>query len=48
MQYYPTHMVKELLLGNSRDREIVHNMSPGDSSLRTDSTELAFVTCENA
>ena len=36
------------LLGNSCDREIVQNVSPGDSSLRTDSNWLAFVTGENA
>ena len=37
MLYYPT-----------RGREIVQNMSPGDSSLRTGSISLAFVTAENA
>ena len=36
MFYYPTHILKKLLLGNSRDREIVQNMSPGDSYLRAD------------
>ena len=36
------------VLGNSRDREKVKNMSPGDSSLRTGSIWLAFVTGENA
>ena len=32
---------------NSRDRETVQNMSPDDSSLRTGSIWLAFVTGEN-
>ena len=36
------------LLGDSCDREIVKNMSPGDSSLRTGSIWLAFVTGESA
>ena len=36
------------LLGNSRDQEMVQNMSPGDSSQRTGSVWLAFVTGENA
>ena len=38
-----------MLLGNLREREIVRNMSLGDSSLRTrGSICLAFVTDENA
>ena len=36
------------VLGNSRDREIVQNTSPDDSSLRTGSIWLDFVTGENA
>ena len=36
------------LLGNSRDREIVQNMSPVDRSLITGSIWLAFITVENA
>ena len=44
----PTHISKELLLGNSRDREIIQKMSRGDSSLRTGLVRLAFVTGENA
>ena len=43
-------MSKELfkkLLGNSHDRETVQNMSPDDSSLRTGSIWLAFVTGGN-
>ena len=43
----PNSYFKELLLGNLRDREIVQNMSPGDSSLRTSSVWLAIVTGEN-
>ena len=48
MFYYQTHILKELLIGSSRDREIVENISLRDSSLRTDSVRLAFVTGENA
>ena len=48
MFYYPSRILKELLLDNSRDQEIIQNMSPGDSSLRTGSVCLAFVTGENA
>ena len=40
MFYYPTHILKELLLGNLCDWKIVQNMSPDDSSLRIGSISL--------
>ena len=44
----PTFILKELLLGNTRDQKIFQIMSPGDSSLRTGSIWLDLVTGEQS
>ena len=47
MFYYPTHILKEMfkkLIGNSKYDSPKYE--PGDSSLRTDSIWLVFVTCK--
>ena len=40
-------LLSQVKLGNSHDREIVLDTSPGDSFLRTGSIWMAFVTGEN-